>query len=131
MKIVLAVSLVLLMSGCGGADEGASLETPATGSNSAAGETITPQAAVTNTGTTVAADAGDVSDGGTIAVPTGFVASQCVFTAALATVDGSAISSRTAVNTTSGVVTCKSVVQGKLQPEEKSCVASYTIICAK
>jgi hypothetical protein len=94
---------------------------------------LVPQAVVASANAEVAADAGYISDGGTISIPTGFVASQCVFTAALASVSGAAISTRVSVNSEDGLVTCKYVVQEGAQdlPEEKSCAASFTVICAK
>ncbi|MBI2068081.1 MAG: hypothetical protein HYT77_08745 [Deltaproteobacteria bacterium] len=126
---------VVLIASCGGAEEefalSSSLDEPVDEEEFSPSDTL--KSAVTNTGATVAAEAGYITDGATITIPEGFAASQCVFTAALANVSGSAISSRATVNPTTGQVTCRSVVQEReeVQPTEKSCVASYTVICAK
>ncbi|MBI2083538.1 MAG: hypothetical protein HYT76_08200 [Deltaproteobacteria bacterium] len=91
------------------------------------------KSAVTDTTGNIGAEAGFIADGDKITLPTGFTAEQCVFTAALASVSGSALSQRVAVNKTTAVVTCKTLVQerAEVQPTEKSCTASYTVICAK
>ncbi|MBI2981173.1 MAG: hypothetical protein HYY44_02545 [Deltaproteobacteria bacterium] len=91
------------------------------------------KSAVTSTAGDVGAEAGFIGDGDKITLPTGFTADQCVFTASLASVSGSSLASRVVVNKTTGVVTCKSLVQEReeVQPIEKSCSASYVVICAK
>ena len=130
-KSLILILLAFFLASCTGSEEDASFQEPSPVED---GETIiTPKAVVTSTNGQVAADAGFIEDGGAIAIPTGFTAAQCEFTAALANVSGSTISSRVAVNTTTGVVTCRSVVQqsSQSQPTEASCTASYTIICAQ
>lgn len=90
-------------------------------------------AAITGAGGNIAVDAGFASDGTTINIPTGFTASQCKLTAAAATIEGSAISTRVSIDQTTGEVVCEKVVQERTEipPEVKGCVASYTIICTK
>ncbi len=84
-------------------------------------------------GTTVAVDAGFASDGSSIAIPTGFTVTQCKFTAAAANIDGSALSTTVSINSTTGQVVCKKVVQEReeVPATSKSCAASYTVICVK
>lgn len=82
---------------------------------------------------TVAVDAGFAANGSTIAIPAGFTSTQCRMTASAANIDGSSISTNVGINTTTGEVICKKIVQER--PEvpavTKGCTASYTIICTK
>ena len=132
MDALVLILLTVLIGGCGNADLGAAVESASPSAGEAPTESVTPQAAVVNTGATVAADAGFIADGGTISVPTGFTAAQCVFTTALASVSGKSLSTRTLVNS-SGAVTCKALVEEQTgrAATEKSCTASFTVICAK
>lgn len=87
--------------------------------------------AITGAGGKVAVDAGFAGDGTTIEIPANFTASQCKFTAAAANISGSAISTSVSINSTTGEVICKKVVQEReeVPAETKGCVASYTVIC--
>jgi hypothetical protein len=93
--------------------------------------------AITGGGGNIAVDAGYASNGTTISVPTGFVISQCKFTAAAATIDGDAISIFVSVDTTSDPtaarVVCEKVVQERVEipPEANDCAAAFTMICVK
>jgi outer membrane protein assembly factor BamB len=90
------------------------------------------EAIISSDGNT-AVDAGFAGNGTAISIPTGFVASQCKFTAAAANIDGSAISTSVSINTTTGEVICEKVVQEReeIPPETQDCVASYTVVCTK
>ena len=85
------------------------------------------------TGATVAANAGFAANGVVLGIPTGFVASQCRFTASLATLDGKSLSAQAGIDETTGEVICKKVVQERVEipPEIKDCTASFTVICVK
>lgn len=142
MKI--SKSLVLLVLGClvscGGADSPLTVTTDET-ENKDNGQTVNSaeqllsdvQATAIDTDQNIGVDAGYISDGTAITVPTGFTIDRCVMTAAPATISGSAISTRATVNSTTGRVTCKKVVQERVEvpAEEQGCVAAYTIICVK
>lgn len=95
--------------------------------------TGTFKSAVTDASGNVAAEAGFIGDGDRITLPAGFTAEQCVFTASLASVSGSALSQRVSVNKTTAEVGCKTLVQEReqVQPVEKNCTASYIVVCAK
>lgn len=88
---------------------------------------------ITGGGGNVAVDAGFAGNGTTIAIPANFTAAQCKFTAAVANIDGSSISTNVSINTTTGQVTCQKVVQEReeVPPETRDCVASYTVVCVK
>lgn len=137
------VAFVFLMASCGGADVG-----PVAGSENNSGaldesfsdEILNATKALTNTAgaDTVGVQAGYISDGATIALPTkstgtAYAIANCVMTAAPAFIDGSAISIRASVNTTSGVVTCKKLVQARTEvpAEEQGCIASFTVMCVE
>ncbi len=82
----------------------------------------------------VAVDAGFAGGGSTIPIPTGgFTAADCKFTAAVANVQGSALSTSVSINKTTGEVVSQKVVQERVEvpPTTKNCVASYTVICVK
>lgn len=85
------------------------------------------------TGNTVAADAGFAADGSIVDIPDGFDADDCRFTAAVANLDGSALSTRVSINSTTGEVLCQKVVQERTEipPATRDCVASYTMICVR
>lgn len=89
--------------------------------------------AIPGAGGNVAVDAGFAANGTKISLPAGFTTAQCKMTAALANIQGNALSTSVAINTTTGEVICKKVVQEReeVPPETKDCVASYTIICVK
>ncbi len=135
MRPVLLLLMLPWLVSCGGAESDLDLTSPVLTSPVEEQDQNSPvvKATVTNTAGDVAADAGFIADGDSIEIPTGFVASQCVFTAGLSSVSGSALSSRVSVNTSTGEVTCKAVTQDGegVQPTEKGCTASYTVICAK
>ncbi|MBI3540975.1 MAG: hypothetical protein HY073_02400 [Deltaproteobacteria bacterium] len=82
---------------------------------------------------TVAVDAGFAANGSTIAIPAGFTSTQCRMTASAANIDGASISTNVGINTTSGEVICKKIVQERAEVPAvvKGCTASYTIICTK
>ncbi len=124
--------LLIALQACGGVSAGEAEMGPAP-SEGEVEESSLPRVAVTNTNGDISADAGYIADGDVIAIPAGFSADQCVFTAAPASVSGSAISTRATVNRLNGVVTCKQVVQERkeVQPTTKGCTASYTVICAQ
>ena len=128
MRPLLLIALVLSLFSCGGADLRAELAPPEPDA-----EPSSVKMATQNTNGDVAAEDGFIADGASITVPTGFTAEQCVFTASLASVSGEAVSTRVSVNRTTGEVSCKAVVQegDESQPEEKSCSASYIVVCAK
>lgn len=90
-------------------------------------------AAITGAGGDVAVDAGFAGNGTTIQIPAGFDVTQCKFTAAAATIDGSAISTNVSINHDTGAIVCQKIVQERVEipPETKDCVASYTVICTK
>ncbi len=83
--------------------------------------------------TAMAVNAGYAGNGTTIDIPSDFEIDDCRFTAAIAQVDGSALSTRVSVNTETGEVVCEKVVQERedIPPETKDCVAAFTIICVQ
>ncbi len=136
MRRFFSVSMILIsafvLSHCGG--EGPSPANASAGEEDSTGVEGVPEfkdAAIT--GGNVAVDAGYASDGVTVVIPTGFDPSQCKFTAALANIDGSAISTSVSIDSVTGQVTCKKVVQERVEipAEEQGCVASYTVICVQ
>lgn len=128
--LILLASLALVHCNSGGADLGID---NASGSSDTEVQTDFKDTAVTGSNGNVAVDAGFASDGTIIAIPSGFTPDQCRFTAAIANVDGDAISVSASINTQTGQVVCKKVVQDRdtVPPEFVGCVASYTIICTK
>ena len=132
----------LLISACGGADIGPGLA-HAEEAGSDTGGLIVPEikadsisAGTATNAPVIAVDAGYASNGSTISLPTGFTAAQCKFTASVATIDSSTLSTRVAVATTGtsvGLVTCLRTVQEReeIPATTEGCVASYTMICVK
>ena len=122
----------LIFVNCGGALSGSEGEAIAQAgdTNSEEIQVTQKEDAISNTGATVSVDAGFASDGTTITPPAGF---QCKFTAAAANIDGSAISVSVSINQTTGAVTCKKVIQDRIEvpATTKGCVASYTMLCVK
>jgi len=125
----LGIGSFLLVS-CGGADVGAA-------ESNTTGVTFDDPAALIQpppiTGTSVGVNAGYAGNGVTLDIPSGFDISQCRFTAALATMDGKAISAQVTVNQNTGLVKCTKVVQEReeVPPETKDCAASFTVLCTK
>lgn len=78
----------------------------------------------------VAVDAGFAADGVKIDIPAGFLSTECKFTAAIAQVSGSAISTSVSVSS-AGLVSCKKLVQERenVPPTTEGCTASYTVVC--
>lgn len=120
---------------CGGSDVGSERQAIAQESSQAVNTTdLSPVIKADSiTGTTVAVDAGFASDGSSISIPSGFTATQCKFTAAAANIDGRALSTAVSINSTTGQVVCKKVVQDReeIPATSQSCAASYTVICVK
>ncbi len=135
LLLALVVLAALTLVRCGGAEGSSAGGMPAADDP----EDLAPvvKSAAITAGSTdgqkavVAVDAGFAGNGTTIDIPTGFVASECKFTAAAANVSGSAISTSVSINSTTGEVVCEKVVQERVEvpPETQDCVASYTIIC--
>lgn len=132
-----AILFLIILAGCG---TEAGSDTPAgeagdLNENEAAGNISggVKDAAISGAGGNVAVDAGFAGDGTFIQIPAGFVAAQCKFTAAAATIDGRAISTQVSINRETGEVICEKVVQDRVEipPEVQSCTASYTIVCVK
>ncbi len=129
--------LAVLTSGCGTAT--ASGEQGVSSSGSEGNEEVigTTKNAAISAGSSsgqkavVAVDAGFAGNNTTIATPSGFTIDECKFTAAVAMVQGSAISTSVTVDSTTGDVTCEKVVQERsnVPAETQDCVASYTMIC--
>ncbi len=94
---------------------------------------VIKNAAVLGAAGAVAVDAGFATNGTIIAIPTGFTADQCRFTAAVATIDGNAISVSASINDETGEVICEKVVQDRpeIPAQTRDCTASYTILCTK
>ena len=134
MKLFLFLFSVLLW-GCGGISSAQDIPPD----DAEAASTIQPtikSTALTGGGTgNVAVDTGFASNGSVIAIPTGkgFTISDCKISVALASVEGSSLSTSVGVNQTTGAVVCKKLVQERTEvpPETKDCVVSYTLICLK
>ncbi len=137
---LVAVLALFLMNCGGGADAGAS-ENSATGGGVTVGapaaietkDPITaPNPPITTAVSGIGINAGYASDGDALVIPTGFIASQCRFTAALATMQGSAISAQASVDD-NGKVICKEVTQERVEipPVTKGCVVSFVVLCVK
>lgn len=139
----LLVALAVSVAACGGADIGPGMA-HADDPSSETDRLILPEIkndAITAGNTAakkavVAVDAGYASNGSSISLPSGFTASQCKFTASVATVDSSTISTRVAVASSGddvGLVTCLRTVQEReeIPATTQGCVASYTMLCTK
>lgn len=135
--------LMLSLTACGGADVGpgtAHADEPSSETDNlilpeikndaiSAGSTASMKAVV-------AVDAGYASNGSSISLPSGFTAAQCKFTASVATVDSSTISTCVAIASSGddvGLVTCLRTVQEReeIPATTQGCVASYTMLCTK
>ncbi len=144
-KLLVVLGLVVLASCGGGTDQGVVAEGgnssgTATLDESFQNELLNSTKALTNTvgADKVGVQAGYISDGAAITLPTkstgtAYAIANCVMTAAPAFIDGSALSIRASVNTTTGVVTCKKLVQPRtaVPAEEQGCVASFTVMCVE
>ena len=132
---VLAVICALFLVHCGGDATTSAFAQDAGGDLGGGSEVASgfKDAAITGAGGNIAVDAGFAANNTVIAIPSGFTASQCKFTSALATLDGKSISAQASIDHDTGRVICEKVVQERVEipPEVKDCTASYTIICTK